>query len=111
VNIEVKYLPYAMLFLTLIMGGPQVMWGEFIGILAAHLYDFLTVYWPRYGGGFNLISTPEFVNRWFVGMSGAKQVEVKGHGVSYKTSVPMSGSSAFSSGSSWNSRGAGRRLG
>ena len=114
-NIEVKYLPYAMLFLTFIQSGPEATFEEAMGIPAAHLYDFLTRYWPEHGGGVNMLKTPEFVTRWFEGVSGAKQVTVKGHGTAFRpnsTATPSSSSSsAFSSGSAWGGRGQGRRLG
>ena len=101
-----------MLLLSLIQAGPEAALTEAAGIPAAHLYDFLTVLWPQYGGGRNLIPTPEFLKRWFEGSSGTKRVEVKVHGTSYRASTP-GGSSASSSGFSnpWGSRGQGRRLG
>ena len=110
INIEVKYLPYAMLFLSFIQSGPEAAFEEAMGIPAAHLYDFLTRYWPEYGGGYNILKTPDFVTRWFEGVSGAKQVTVKGHGTAFRP-TPSASSAAVSSGSSWGTRGQGRRLG
>ena len=110
INIEVKYLPYAMLLLTFIQAGPNAMLAEALGIPVAHLYDFLTLYWPQYGGGTNILKTPRFVDRWFEGISGAKKVTVKGHGTAYRPNQEPQ-PSGTSSGSSWTSRGQGRRLG
>jgi len=111
--IEVKYLPWAMLLLSLVQSGPEAAMVEATGIPAAHLYDFLTVYWPRYGGGRSLIPTPAFLERWFENISGAKRVEVKGHGTSFQPTSRAGPSTAQASGAStaWSSRGQGRRLG
>ena len=97
-----------MLFFTLVQGGPDAMFVEALGIPAAHLYDFLAHYWPEYGGGINLLKTPNFVHRLFENVHGAKGVTVKGHGTAYR-SAPTT--SATSSGNNWGSRGQGRRLG
>ncbi|KAL8909603.1 MAG: hypothetical protein Q9207_000101 [Kuettlingeria erythrocarpa] len=35
------------------------------GIIAAHLYDFLTRLYPTFGGGRNYLKTPAFLRRWF----------------------------------------------
>ena len=113
VPLEVKYLPYAMLLLTLVQNGPEAALGEASGIVAAHLYDFLTIYWPLYGGGWSLLFTPAFLERFFETTAGAKRVEVKEHGMSFRQSSRTTGStpSALGFSSSWNSRGQGRRLG
>lgn len=100
-----------MLFITLLQAGPDAMLVEALGIPAAHLYDFLTQYWPQYGGGVNILKTPEFVNQWFEGMSGAKRVIVKGHGTAHRPPTAATSSSATSSGTAWATRGQGRRLG
>lgn len=114
INIEVKYLPYAMLFLTFVQMGPEKMFEEALGIPAAHLYDFLTRYWPEHGGGINILKTPQFVTGWFENAHGAGRVTVKGHGTAIRPKQGTSSSSstsAVSSGNNWRERGQGRRLG
>ncbi len=84
------------------------------GLLAAHLYDFLTRLYPTFGGGRNYIRTPAMVQRWF----GATRpsTAARGYGTAYRpaSQQPSQGtSSGLSRGISsiWGSRGAGRRLG
>jgi len=105
-----KYLPYALLLLTFIMRGPPAAMEQGTGLLAAHLYDFLTRIWPTFGGGRNYIKTPEFVKRWFA-QSGSGAPQARGYGTAFdnRRDAPASGSS---SGNAWsNQRGPGRRLG
>ena len=74
------------------------------GLLAAHLYDFLTQLYPTFGGGTNYIRTPSMVKRWF----GADQrnTTTRPYGTAYRQAAqqvaPLSG---------WSSRGQGQRLG
>ena len=113
-ELPVEYLPWAMLTLTLIMGGGTAALQQGTGVIAAHLYDFLTRLYPSFQGGRNYVQTPAFVKRYF----GADQPSMKnkGFGSSYRPGQPApqqrSGgwTSGFSS-SAWTGRGAGRRLG
>ena len=107
VNIEVKYLPYAMLLLTLVQAGPTATMAEAVGIPAAHLYDFLTLYWPQHGGGTSVVRTPEVLSLWFAGRSGTKPIIVKEHGTGYRPTAQSTAGSPYN----WSSRGQGRRLG
>ena len=114
VPLEVKYLPYAMLFVSLIQGGPEYALNEATGIVAAHLYDFLTHYWPRYGGGRSLIPTPAIFERMFENVQGAKRIDVKGHGTSFQRRAGLSNASSVTASGISNPvsfRGTGRRLG
>lgn len=114
VPIEVKLLPYVMLFISLVQGGPGAALMEATAIPAAHLYDFLTVYWPRYGGGRNLLPTPAILERMFANVRGARQVNTKGHGTAFQPSAPGSNATSASSSSVSNPfsfQGRGRRLG
>ena len=104
-----------MLLAALVLGGPQSMMIQGTGILAAHLYDFLTRLYPMFGGGRNYVQTPSIVRRWFG--EDAQRVHSKGFGTTFAPDTqpkqqqrPSTGfSSAFSS--PWSSRGQGRRLG
>ena len=108
INIPAKYLPIGSLFLTLVMSSPEEMMIDATGIPAAHLYEFLTHYWPTYGGGINLVPTPGFLSDWFHG-SGERE-QKKSHGTSIRPAREPA-NSAFTTGNSWGQRGAGRRLG
>lgn len=52
------YLPWAMLALDVIFGSPLLP--NFLGIIAGHLYYFLTVLHPL-AGGRNILATPRWV--------------------------------------------------
>jgi len=114
ITFNVIWLPWAMLLMTFVMGGPQATMTQGTGLLAAHLYDFLTRIYPTFGGGRNFIRTPALVKRWF----GAERpaIQVRGYGTSFRpaTQPPSRGaSSGYAGGFSgmWGSRGQGRRLG
>ena len=102
---DVKWLPFAMIFLTFVISDPMMALVQGLGIPAAHLYDFLTRYWPDFGGGKNIIVTPAFVVRWF---GGGSPVVVKKHGTVFRPPTSQQ-TSSFSG--SWGARGQGRRLG
>lgn len=114
-----KYLPFAMLFLTFVMGGPIEALKQACGLLAAHLYAFLNFIWPQYGSGTGqpLIKTPTFVGRWFGADSPTPRVREYGTAFGARpVNEPNRGqASGFMAGpggaSRWNSRGAGHRLG
>ncbi|TKX25488.1 hypothetical protein C1H76_2138 [Elsinoe australis] len=120
VTVRAKYLPYCMLLMTLLMAGPGPAITDCTGLVAAHLYDFLTRLWPQYGGGRNVIVPPQFVKRWFMKPGG--RASYRSYGTAFEprsASQPAQGSaggglaswaSGFSSGA-WGGRGPGRRLG
>ena len=95
------------LLVDLVQGGPVSALQGAVGIPAAHLYDFLTVYWPQYARGPTLIRTPAFVQQCFANRSGTQNVTVKGHGTAYRPASTR----ATTTGNIWGSRGQGRRLG
>jgi Derlin-2/3 len=113
VQIPVQYLPWAMLTLTLIMGGWPAALSEGTGILAAHLYDFLTRLYPTFQGGRNWVQTPAVIKRAF----GADRSSFshKAYGSSFRAGrpAPQQSSSGWTSAlsGSWGGRGTGRRLG
>src|ERR1700750_1020797 len=82
INFQAKYLPYGLLLMTFITGGPNAAKVQVTGLLAAHLYDFLTRIWPQFGGGQNYIITPNFVKRWFMD-DGDRTVQQRGHGTAF----------------------------
>lgn len=114
VQIPVEYLPWAMLTLTFVMGGPMAALQQGTGVIAAHLYDFLTRLYPQFQGGRNWVQTPTAVKRYF----GADRSSFahKAYGSSFRPgqNIPQQQNSSWTSGfssSSWNGRGQGRRLG
>ncbi|KAL2928972.1 Derlin-1 [Bienertia sinuspersici] len=66
VTLKAFYLPWAMLALDVIFGSPILP--DFLGIVAGHLYYFLTVLYPL-SGGKNILKTPlhKIVARWRLG--------------------------------------------
>jgi len=109
ITFDAKFLPFALLFMTLILDGPDQAMTQATGLLAAHLFDFLTRIWPTFGGGTNFIVTPMFVRRWFGDVPGVQQARSYGfaqRGGGAAAAEP--GSSGRSTGSQW---GPGRRLG
>ncbi|KAK7358405.1 hypothetical protein VNO77_00332 [Canavalia gladiata] len=68
VALKAFYLPWAMLALDVIFGSPLVP--DLLGIIAGHLYYFLTVLHPA-AGGKNILKTPKWVHklvaRWRIG--------------------------------------------
>lgn len=121
VTFSAKYLPYAMLAMTFVMASPVAALHQATGLVAAHLYDFLTKIWPEYGGGRKLLNTPTFVARWFTRNAGI--ASQRSYGTAFTGTAQNVGqqgqtgsgggwASGFSQGSgSWSARGQGRRLG
>ncbi|RMZ90763.1 hypothetical protein DV736_g2019, partial [Chaetothyriales sp. CBS 134916] len=117
IQIPVEYLPWAMLVLTLVMAGPTAAMQQGSGLIAAHLYDFLTKLYPTFQGGRNWIQTPAPVKRFFG--ANTRTITSRSYGTSVRPPTqnvaPQSQSrgwtSGFASSSSWGGRGQGRRLG
>jgi Derlin-2/3 len=115
VNFDAKFLPFALLFMTFIIDGPEPAAAQLTGLLAAHLYDFLTRIWPTFGGGKNYIHTPNFVKRWFGGTTGVQNrsfgyvVQGQGRATGSGAGAPSAAASGVSN--RWGSVGPGRRLG
>ncbi|KAF2823959.1 hypothetical protein CC86DRAFT_395950 [Ophiobolus disseminans] len=113
---EAKYLPFALLFMTLIVESPDSALAQLTGLIAAHMYDFLTRIWPTFGGGKNFITTPQIVKQWFAPAPGTAQD--RGYGTAVQGGNRSAGAGAdASSGRStgvsnlWGQAGPGRRLG
>lgn len=116
VTFDSKYLPFAMLFMSFVIDGPEAALAQVSGLLAAHLYDFLTRIWPTFGGGKNYISTPQFVRAWFAPKAGSVADRGFGHAVQGRTNTTASASGTAASAAEgarnrWGNMGPGRRLG
>ncbi|CAA9958018.1 hypothetical protein P3342_002830 [Pyrenophora teres f. teres] len=118
ITFESKYLPFAMLFMSFVIDGPEAAATQLTGLIAAHLYDFLTRIWPTFGGGTNYIRTPDMVKRWFAARPGSVQSRGFGHVVEGRgraagapgSNMPSTGRTTGAS-TTWGGMGPGRRLG
>ena len=104
ITMDVKWLPWAYSFLNFVINGVGSTKIMIVGIVAAHLYDFLTRLWPAFGGGSSIVWTPTFISNIF---GGPRRVTVAKHGTVFRP--PTQSNSTYTSG--WGSRGQGRRLG
>lgn len=118
VQMPAKYLPYASLAITYVLGGPFQTMIQATGILAAHAYEFFDKIWPQFGGGQRWTQTPRWVQKWFAAPAGTPQNRSYGTAFGARANAPGTSSqnqTGRSSGSSWTSgsvwRGGGRRLG
>ncbi|KAJ5790313.1 uncharacterized protein N7518_007324 [Penicillium psychrosexuale] len=116
IDIPVVLLPYAMIVVGMVMNGWEHVLSDLTGIVAAHTYDFLTRIYPTFGGGRNFIPVPRFVERYFTDHD--PNSGYRAYGTASRAPRPAEPSSAsgsswssWTSSSSWNGRGAGRRLG
>jgi len=115
VTIPIEWLPYAMLLITLVMGGLNAAAIQSTGLIAAHLYDFLTRIYPTFGGGRNFLQTPAWIRSIF--SSTEANVNNRTYGTAFTpaqrapTQASSSGSAAGVLPESWRSRGSGHRLG
>jgi Derlin-2/3 len=108
-QIPAPWIPYAMILMTLLMDGPGAAKIQGTGLIAAHLHDFLTRLWPTFGGGRNLVPTPNIIKRLFH-VDGPLR-RTYGTAFAPASSASASGSSAGVLPESWRSRGSGHRLG
>ena len=113
VTVPSQWIPYMMLLMTFITQGPVGAKIQGSGLIAAHLHDFLTRLWPQFGGGRNLVPTPEFVKRMW--QTTEATVKNRGYGSAHIPAQRQGRATTSSSSSvlpeSWKSRGSGHRLG
>ncbi|KJZ74217.1 hypothetical protein HIM_06448 [Hirsutella minnesotensis 3608] len=114
INIPAPLMPYAMIAFNLFFpNGVYSMLRQLEGLIAAHLFDFLSRTWPEYGGGRNLIPTPAFMTSVLRVADTARTNAAAVAGI--RTADQASGQSTGVSGGplpdSWRTRGPGRRLG
>ncbi|KAJ8613090.1 hypothetical protein MRB53_037142 [Persea americana] len=72
-----------MLAMTFVMSSPAACIHQGTGLVAAHMYDFLSRIWPMFGGGRNWIKTPEWVHALFEGQG--RRVETRQYGTAFAT--------------------------
>ena len=121
ITIPVHFLPYAMLALTLATNGVSLAMMQLTGLFAAHLFDFLTRLWPTFGGGRNLLQTPQFVRHWFIPSGTRAGPTARNYGTAFTSNTAVAPAAAgpstgITSGfrgfpRAWGGRSSGRRLG
>jgi Derlin-2/3 len=113
ISVPAKFLPFVMLFVTLVQGGLRPTLVEATGIVAAHLYLFLTNIWPRVGGGSHIIFTPQWVHRLFGEGDDPATRGFRTGGVPTSAGATITRSKfvPVSSNNTWTHRGQGHRLG
>lgn len=112
VTIPAQLMPFGMMFMAFLMGGPIALMLNICGFVASHLFDFLTRYYPDFLGGRNLAPTPAFLSRFV----DTPRVFQRTFGTAIRPAAqPSSGRTTGASTGplpdSWRTRGAGRRLG
>ncbi|KAM0558583.1 hypothetical protein ACHAPJ_004778 [Fusarium lateritium] len=111
-TIPAQALPLCMIVVTALMAGPNKALVEVEGLLAAHLYDFLTRIWPEFGNGPRLLRTPAWLER----LVQTPRVTSRGFGTTVRpgNSASTGSSTGVNTGplpDSWRTRGRGHRLG
>ncbi|XP_060213909.1 derlin-1 isoform X2 [Lycium barbarum] len=97
VTLKAFYLPWAMLGLDVIFGSPILP--DLLGIIAGHLYYFLTVLHPL-ATGKNLLKTPMWVHklvmRWRIGAPAATPAQPDNSGATFRgRSYRVGGATAY----------------
>jgi len=117
VRFPVKYLPWVMIFVTLVVEGVNSALVEGTGIVAAHLYLFLTNIWPRVAGGRHIIYTPQWIHGLFEERGDPATGGIRaGVPPSVAAAGPAGGAATtgrtmFAPSGTWTHRGQGHRLG
>ena len=112
VTIPAQLTPYLMMAISLLFpGGVYMMFFQMEGLVAAHMYRFLTKIWPEIGGGKDLIPTPRFMTTLWGIMSGTRPVTGRAAPASGGSSGSSTGVNRGPLPDSWRSRGPGHRLG
>jgi Derlin-2/3 len=113
-TVPAQLVPYCMMLVTFLMQGPNAALLQLNGLLAAHLYDFLTRILPEFGGFPNILQTPSFLSR----LVDTPQVVERTYGTAIRGQTGQSSGSSTGASTgggvlpdSWRSRGAGQRLG
>ncbi|KAH7318580.1 centromere/microtubule-binding protein cbf5 [Stachybotrys elegans] len=116
ITIPAQLSPYCMIAINLVMpNGVGKIPLQIMGLVSAHLYDFLTRLWPEFGGGRNLLPTPAFVSN----LVRTPRVLQRTYGTAIRSGTrEPDNSTGTTTGAqrgplpdSWRSRGPGQRLG
>ncbi|KAL2887789.1 Der1-like family protein [Ceratocystis lukuohia] len=125
-TIPAQLMPYALMLMGFVQdpqSGMYMLPLQISGLLAAHMWDFITRIYPEFGGGRNLLATPGFVSLFTTSprvLRGGFGRNAAGGGTSGEGGRTVGGSAGRSTGvsygsgvlpDSWRSRGPGQRLG
>ncbi|KAF5659176.1 hypothetical protein FHETE_9525 [Fusarium heterosporum] len=111
-TIPAQALPVCMIAFSFLTDGPSKALVQVEGLLAAHLYEFLTRIWPEFGNGPQLLRIPSWLER----LVQTPRVLPRGFGTAVRpgNSATSGSSTGVNRGplpDSWRSRGPGKRLG
>ncbi|KAG5655922.1 hypothetical protein KAF25_000842 [Fusarium avenaceum] len=111
-TIPAQALPICMIVVAALMAGPSKALVEVEGLLAAHLFDFLTRIWPEFGNGPRLLKIPAWLER----LAQTPRVLPRAFGTAIRPANTAStgSSTGVNKGplpDSWRTRGPGKRLG
>lgn len=112
-TIPAQALPICMIVVAALMAGPYKALVEVEGLVAAHLYDFLSRLWPEFGNGPRLLRIPAWLER----LVQTPRVLQRGFGTAVRpgNTASTGSSSGMDKGGplpdSWRTRGRGQRLG
>ncbi len=113
ITVPATWIPLCMLLMTVVIAGWEAAKVQGTGLVAAHLFDFLTNIYPTFGGGRNPLQTPAFLERFFAVT--VPQVIQRSYGTAIRPPTATAASTGASSGGvlpeSWRNRGSGHRLG
>jgi len=133
VTLKAQWMPFAILGVVMLQD-PASAFTMLSGIVAAHLYEFLTNLWPRFTGGRNLLPTPEWMKFSFEGGPGTRSGRsggIRAYGTGFDARArdapaPRGSAGMFTggaaatganpapnvtAGAAWRARGTGHRLG
>ena len=112
ITIPAQLVPYCMILVNILFPRGYIRMLQLLeGLIAAHLYDFLSRIYPEFGGGPNVLATPA----WVSGIWRTPRVLERSFGTAIRPGDDASGSSTGASRGplpdSWRTRGRGQRLG
>ncbi|KAK6349676.1 hypothetical protein TWF696_005955 [Orbilia brochopaga] len=131
VQIKAQWLPFCIIAIAALQA-PSSSLVLMTGIISAHAYEFLTVLWPKFGGGTNLLPTPNWLKWSFEGGPGTRSASAGGqrnYGTAFDSRAqnapaPRQSQGMFTGGArttgsntgysataAWRNRGTGHRLG
>lgn len=115
VPLPAPLMPYAMIGVSLLFpGGIQDFFLGLYGLVAAHLYEFLTRIYPQLGGGRNILKTPKFMTSLVRVVEGRVIQAISRPGAPAASDFAGGRSTGVESGplpDAWRTRGSGHRLG
>lgn len=104
--------PYAMILINLLVGDRSEFYLGMYGLVAAHLWEFLTRIYPELGGGPSILKTPKFMASLVRMGEGRRRQYFSSSGTTGGNGADAaSGSGSSPLPDSWKTKGGGRHLG